>query len=91
MVAPAINSEADIWAEVISADDGNLSPELARMVLKWKFSRRTQSRITRLAQRNQSGKITDVERIELDRFLRVGTLIDLMQAKARLSLAAIED
>lgn len=85
------DSEAEIFADAIGASDGDLAPELARSILRWKFSRQTQAKITKLAQRNQNGRITDIERLELERFQRVGTLIDLMQAKARLSLAASEE
>lgn len=79
-------SESDILAEVLAADEGDLSAEVAKSVLRWKFSPRTSKRITQLAQRNQRGTITAVERETLERYLRVGSLLNLVQAKARLSL-----
>jgi hypothetical protein len=42
--------------------------------------------MNRLAARNSQGKITESEREELERFLRVGSLVNLAQAKARRSL-----
>ena len=39
-----------------------------------------------LADRNNKGTISDTEQEELDKYLRVGSFINLVQAKARLSL-----
>ena len=39
-----------------------------------------------LARKNQAGTLSTKDRTELDNFMRVGNLIDLIQAKARLSL-----
>ncbi len=79
-------SESDILSEVLAVEQGDLSPEVAQSVLRWKFPSRTAKRITQLAQRNQRGTITTSERETLERYLRVGSLLNLVQAKARLSL-----
>ena len=79
-------SESDILAEVLGADESDLTPAVARTVMKWKFSARTSRRITELAQKNQQGSITARDRETLESYLRVGSLINLLQAKARLSL-----
>lgn len=39
-----------------------------------------------LARKNTSGDLTPKKRVELDNFMRVGSLADLLQAKARLSV-----
>ncbi len=79
-------SESEILAEIVGAESGDLSPAVARAVMEWKFTAATTRRITRLAQRNQAGTITAREREALERYLRVGSLVNLVQAKARLSL-----
>ncbi len=79
-------SESDILTEILGADEGDLTPSVARAVMKWKFSARTSRRITKLSQKNQQGSITARDRETLERYLRVGSLINLLQAKARLSL-----
>jgi hypothetical protein len=79
-------SEAEILQEVIGVDEGGLTPEVARSVLRWKFTDRAVTRMNDLAARNNQGTITDVERDELAKYLRVGSLINLIQAKARVSL-----
>lgn len=63
-----------------------MSAEVAEAVLEWKFTSRAVTRINRLAERNRQGKITARERQELEKYLRVGNLINILQAKARLAL-----
>ena len=43
--------------------------------------------IKRLLKANAAGKITPEKRLLMDRYLRIGQLIDLIQAKARSSLS----
>jgi hypothetical protein len=83
-------TENDILADVLMSDNGDLSPEVARSVLRWKFSHRATSHMNKLARRNQKGTISAIEREELERYLRVGSFINLLQAKARLSLSELE-
>ena len=83
-------TELDILADVISPRRATLQPEVARTILTWKFPAKSTARMNRLAELNSSGKITADEREELERFLRVGSLINLAQSKARLSLQATE-
>jgi hypothetical protein len=83
-------TESDILSEVIAAHRGDLSPEVARSVLKWKFKAVAVRRINQLAVRNRTGTITDADREQLQRYLRVGSLVNLIQAKARLSLSSID-
>ena len=91
MIATVAITESDILADVLAADEGDLSPEAARSVLRWKFSSRSVKRINQLARRNQRGAITAAEREVLERYLRVASLVNLLQAKARLSLHAPKD
>lgn len=83
-------SESEILADMLTADQGDLPVEVARAVMRWKFSRRATNHINKLAKRNEKGTITAVEREELERYLRVGRLVNLLQAKARLSLRQAE-
>lgn len=82
----AIITESEILADVIAVDDGNLPPEVAKSLLNWKFTDKAVARMNQLSDRNNKGTLTDTERDELERYLRVGTLINLIQAKARRSL-----
>ena len=79
-------TEIDILAQVVAPDDPSLQAELARSVLAMKFNADAQATICELLEKNNRGDITAGERQLLDRYLRVGQFIDLLQAKARLTL-----
>lgn len=79
-------TELDILSDVISPKRADLTPDVARTVLRWKFSKKSIARMDRLAAKNRQGKITARERELLDQFLRVGSLVNLLQAKAHKSL-----
>jgi hypothetical protein len=78
-------SEAEILEKVVRRPR-RLSPEAARAVLELRFDARTQATIRKLLRKNQAGKITASERLALDRYLRVGQLLDLLHAEMRLTL-----
>jgi hypothetical protein len=79
-------TEADLLADIIGPEEGNFPADVAKFVLRWKFGVRAARRMSTLAERNAKGAISHAERDELERYLRVGSLINLVQAKARLSL-----
>jgi hypothetical protein len=88
MTSATAVTEVDIISDVIAPNRGDLPPEVAQSVLSWKFKQRAVTRMDELDERNRSGAISPDERDELEKYLRVGTLINLLQAKARLSLVA---
>lgn len=67
-------------------NQAGLSAEAARSILALRFSDSAQERIRGLLTANNAGTISTSERSELDKYLRVGQFLDLLQAKARLSL-----
>ena len=79
-------SESEILADVLSAAEGDFPPEVAEAVLRLGFSEDAVDRMNDLAARNAEGELSDAERDELDKYVRVGTFVNLLQAKARLSL-----
>jgi hypothetical protein len=79
-------TEADILAQIIAPDKPGLEAEAARAILRLQFNNRARERIRQLLDANNRGDISDDEQAELQKYLRVGQFIDLMQAKARLSL-----
>lgn len=80
-------SDADILDRMIRPGRADMGAEAAQALLKLKFDADATKSIKRLLKANASGKITPDDRLLLDRYLRVGQLIDLIQAKARLSLS----
>ena len=81
-------SEAVILNQIVAPADPDLSVEAARGLLGFKFDRRTTAAIRRLLEKNNRGTITAADRVALEKYLRVGQFLDLVHAKARLSLQA---
>jgi hypothetical protein len=84
--AGATTTEIDILSQVVAPEEPSLQRELARSVLKMKFNESAEMTIRELLAKNNRGEITADERFLLDKYLRVGQFIDLLQAKARLTL-----
>jgi hypothetical protein len=84
-------TEADILADVVAAEEGDLSPDAARSLLTLKFRKDATKHIRQLLQKNNRGTITAAERVTLEKYLRVGQFLDLLHAKARLSLKGAAD
>jgi len=82
----SLNTEAAILGRVIQPEQGGLSVAVARAFLKLAFTADDRQRMHELAVKNQDGELTSAERQELDGYLRIGRLLDLLAAKARLSL-----
>jgi hypothetical protein len=80
-------TEADILSEVVAPDEPTLSLEFSRAVLSVRFNDAATNRIRELLQKNNADTITVAEKSDLEKHLRVGQFLDLMQAKARLSIA----
>ena len=84
-------SEADILDEVIAPDRAGFNPAAAKSILKLRFSDAAQKRIRKLLDANNRGTLRAAGQADLEKYLRVGQLIDLLQAKARISLAQRSD
>ena len=85
------NNEAAILSRVIQPDHNGLNQAAARALLKLEFTGDDRRRMHELAVKNQAGDLTADEQQELDDYLRVGRLLDLLGAKARLSLKKRRD
>jgi hypothetical protein len=79
-------TEADILEQVIGLGTADLDPEVARGLLKMKFSSAATRTIRKLLRQNNRGTITAEDRIVLQQYLDLGQFIDLLQAQARLAL-----
>jgi hypothetical protein len=80
-------TEADILEGVVRPDSAGMSLEAARALLQLSFDAPAKKAVSKLLRENSKGTISAEDRLLLDRYLRVGQLIDLVQAKARLSLS----
>jgi len=80
------NNESAILTRIIQPEHDDLSATAARALLKFDFTADDRQRMHELAVKNQAGKLTASEHDELNGYLRVGRFLDLIVAKARLSL-----
>jgi hypothetical protein len=80
------NREAAIWARLMQGQTDELSPEVAEYLLSIGFGESDRDRMQQLAERSESGILTDEERAEFDSYLHVGNLLAVMQSKARVAL-----
>jgi hypothetical protein len=80
------DTEATILGRVLSHEHGQIPPEVARYLVDLTFSDRDQARMHDLAVRNQQGALTPSEKEELFAFARAGTVLAILQSKARRAL-----
>jgi hypothetical protein len=81
-------TEADILDQIIEPGQPGLPPESARAILALRFGPNAVQRMNELAEKNRQGTLTDAERELMEKYLRVGNFLNLLQAKAHRSLAA---
>lgn len=82
--APVKNSETELLLRLW--DRQRLTPTLARHLLKLEFAEEDHARMHELAVKNQEDLISAAERQELDNYVRVGTLLSIVQSRARTTL-----
>lgn len=75
-------TEAAIWERVIHPQ-GKMNTLAAEQTLKLEFSDEERTRMHELAVKNQTGKLTPEESSELDHYLRVGSMLSVLQSRAR--------
>lgn len=75
-----------ILSRVLEAHASSFTPEVARSILQLKFDQIDVDRMNILAERNRHGMLTETEQQELQSYLLVGHLLDLLHSKARLAL-----
>jgi hypothetical protein len=82
----AASTDAAILARVIDPARADISPEVAGEFLRWDFTAEDRRRMAELADKARDGALNEAEAAEIDSFIRVGNLLSLMQAKAKLAL-----
>ena len=81
------STDAAIIARMIHPDKADLPGDAAEAVLRiFRLDQSDQDRLHDLLVKNQDDALTPAEKEELESYLRISLLIDLMHAKARFSL-----
>lgn len=86
MVAANLETESEILARVLAPENPDLSQEAAESLLKLRFAPRDTERMNELAAKAREGGMSPDEDRLLQGYLFVGSLVDLLHSKARLSL-----
>jgi len=79
-------TEADILNEIVEPGHSRFSRLVAEEFLSLCFNESARERIRELLRKNNAGLISETEQTTLQNYLRVGEFLDLLQAKARVSL-----
>jgi hypothetical protein len=82
------NTEAAILARIIQTGETVLNPEVARYLIAMKLPQADEDRVNELSAKARAGELSEAETRELDSYLHVGSLLGVMQSKARRLLAA---
>src|SRR4051794_27946942 len=85
-VTKAPLSPATILARLFSTGRGEMSPQLARHILKLEFGAEDRARMHQLAEQNQEGRNSPEELQELDSFMTAADWLSLLQSMARKKL-----
>ena len=83
---PSSLSEADIFARIVHPESGNFPQEVSHLILNLQFEAEDVIRMNELAEKNNHGLLSETERQEMEKYLRVGNFLNLLHAKARRSL-----
>jgi hypothetical protein len=86
MATTSTPTATDILEDVIQPIESTFSPELARLLLTLRLNDAAQERIRDLLSLNNAEALGPADRSALDNYLLVGQFLDLLQAKARVSL-----
>jgi len=77
------NTEAAILARIIQCDERPLTPQAAQYLLSMKLPSSDEDRVNALSAKARAGSLTEAETQELDSYLHIGSLLAVMQSKAR--------
>ena len=80
------SSEAAMLSRVIASGDGSWPKEAAELILQFAFPDSDRERMNVLAAKARAGQLDPQEESELAGYMRVGRFLELIKAKARLSL-----
>jgi hypothetical protein len=79
-------SAVAIWKRAIEPEAGTLAPAEARAMLGLRLAKADLDRADALAAKARAGRLTPQEHQELDNYLSIGSVLEFLKSKARLSL-----
>lgn len=86
LTSPAATFDTAILTRTITPVRNHFSPEVAAEILHWDFSPEDQQEMATLSAKARAGTLTKDEEAQIDSYIRVAHIVNLLQAKARLAL-----
>jgi hypothetical protein len=83
-------SAVAIWKRAIEPEAGSLPPAEARAMLGLRLAKADLDRADALAAKAREGRLTPQEHQEPDTYLTIGSVLEFLKSKARLSLRQAE-
>jgi hypothetical protein len=77
-----------VLEQLAELDVESISPSTARKILGFQFAASHHKRVKALSQKVKAGTLSLAEQEELDEYIRVGTLLSILQSRARRALKA---
>lgn len=77
------STESAILARVIAADSGQLSADVAAVLLQWSFPDADKRRMSELAAKARAGTLSPGEQLETAAYERISSFLGLVKSKAR--------
>jgi hypothetical protein len=72
-----------VLKQLADLDVQSISPETARKLLRFQFDDSHHERVRLLSEKARQGTLTPSEQDDLDEYIRVGTLLGILQSRAR--------
>jgi hypothetical protein len=82
----ASTTEAGIFSRIIQPESGGWGVEAAQAILQMTFADEDRERMRALLEKAKADELADTERSELLNFQKAGRMLELMKARARVSL-----
>jgi hypothetical protein len=79
----AQKTEAAILARIIESDQNEVTPDVARYLLSMQLPKSDKHRVDHLSAKARFGSLTEREAAELESYLHIGSLLGIMQSRAR--------
>lgn len=71
---------------ILTEMSSSFTPDAARGVLTLDFTSAQRDRMHQLAEKARRGELNESEKIEVDNYERIGSLLSILQSRARMAL-----
>lgn len=82
----SVSFEPVIWARLIQAPKGPISPEAASYLLSIDFSEADHTRMQELMDKSSEGALTSDEGAEMDGYVNVANFLSVLHSRARVAV-----